>query len=60
MDVCLVDLTASPEMAPGDYVTLLGREGDESLWADEVAQRCGTIPYEILCRIGKRVARVFR
>jgi alanine racemase len=60
MDVSLVDLTASPEVSPGDYLTLLGRDGAESLWADEVARRCGTIPYEILCRIGKRVWRVYR
>jgi alanine racemase len=60
MDVCLVDLTASPDVAPGAYVTLLGCDGDESLWADELARHCGTIPYEILCRIGKRVVRIFR
>src|SRR5262249_24170996 len=59
MDLSLVDLTSIPEVVPGDYVTLLGRDRSESLDAMEVAGRCQTIPYEILCGIGKRVARNF-
>jgi alanine racemase len=60
MDVCLVDLSASPGLRPGDYVTLLGREGDQTLDAAEIAEHCGTIPYEVLVRIGRRVTRVYR
>ncbi len=57
MDVCLADLTSAPAARCGDLVTLLGRDGSECLDAREAAERCGTIPYEILCRIGKRVRR---
>jgi len=60
MDVCLVDLSAAPGLRPGDYVTLLGREGDQTLDAADIAERCGTIPYEVLVRIGRRVTRVYR
>jgi alanine racemase len=58
MDVCLVDLTGAPGVQAGDSVTLLGRDGAESLDAMAVAAQCGALPYEILCRIGKRVARI--
>lgn len=60
MDVTLVDLSLSPEVLPGDYVTLLGQEGDQTLDASEWAERCHTISYEILCGIGKRVPRLYR
>ena len=59
MDVCLVDLSSVPEVGPGGYITLLGREGAESIDGMEMAERCRTIPYEVLCGIGKRVARVY-
>ncbi|MBI3694096.1 MAG: alanine racemase, partial [Acidobacteria bacterium] len=59
MDVCLVDLSTAPAVVPGDYVTLLGEDGPESLDAAEVAAACRTIPYEILCRVGRRVPRYF-
>jgi len=55
MDVTLVDLTNAPDAAPGDDVTLIGN----GRGADRMADRCGTIPYEILCRISKRVPRVY-
>jgi len=59
MDVCLVDLTSTPHVRAGDYITILGRDGGESLDAMEIADYCGTIPYEILCGIGKRVPRLY-
>lgn len=60
MDLTLVDLTAAPGIQTGDYVTLIGREGDQALDAIEMAVHCGTTPYEILCGIGKRVTRLYR
>jgi alanine racemase len=60
MDVCLVDLSAAPELAPGDCITLLGQDGDAKLDALQMAERCGAIPYEILCGIGKRCSRVYQ
>ncbi|MEK7326644.1 MAG: alanine racemase C-terminal domain-containing protein [Chloroflexota bacterium] len=43
----------------GEPVTLIGQQGEESIWADEVAAWIGTIPYEILCGIGSRVPRLY-
>jgi len=60
MDVCLVDLSGAPGLRPGDYVTLIGTEGGETIDAHQIAGHCGTIPYEVLVRIGKRVTRVYR
>jgi alanine racemase len=59
MDVSLVDLSAAPAVIPGDYVTLLGQEGAEALDACDLAARCNTIPYEMLCGIGRRVRRIY-
>ena len=56
MDQCMVDVTDIPGVAPGDPVVLLGGEGPS---ADELAETVGTISYEIVCGIGKRVPRVY-
>jgi alanine racemase len=57
MDMFMVDLTDVPGAAAGDEVVLLGRQGDASIGADELAERAGTIAYEVLTRIGPRVPR---
>jgi alanine racemase len=60
MDQCLVDLTGTGAN-PGDDVVLLGEQGDESITVHDWASACGTIAYEILCRLGSsRLARVYR
>jgi alanine racemase len=59
MDLTLVDVTSIPEADVGDEVLLIGRSGSASVTAPEIAQICGTIPYEILCAISKRVPRKF-
>ena len=60
MDMITVDVTAVGDVQPGDEVVLLGRQGDEA-WqqidAREVAAAIGTIPWEIVCRLGTRVER---
>ena len=60
MDMTMVDVTALPEVRAGDEAVLIGRQGDEEITADEVAELAGTISYEILCRIGQRVPRIYR
>ena len=55
MDVTLIDLRPAPEAAPGDEVTLIG----DGLDAQSMADHCGTIAYEILCRISPRVSRAY-
>jgi len=59
MDWILVDVTEIPDVAVGDRVTLLGRDGDECVTALEWADKIGTITYEVFCNISKRVPRVF-
>ena len=60
MDMITVDVTHAGDVQPGDEVVLLGRQGDES-WqqidAREVAAAVGTIPWEIVCRLGTRIER---
>ena len=60
MDYTTIDVTDIPGVSVGDAATFLGRDGDQCLPVEELARRAGTIPYEITCSIGKRVARLFR
>lgn len=55
MDVTLVDLKNAPDVQPGAEVTLIGGSMD----AAEIARLLDTIPLEVLCRISKRVPRVY-
>jgi alanine racemase len=62
MDMITVDVTSLGEVQPGDEVVILGRQGSES-WqqidAREVAAAIGTIPWEIVCRLGTRIERQY-
>lgn len=60
MDQTMVDVTEIQEVAVGDEVTILGRDGDQVITAHELADRAGTISYEILCGITKRVPRLYQ
>ena len=55
MDQLLVDVTAVPEAAAGDVVTLIGWDGPAYLAAEEMASVCGTITNELLSRLGPRL-----
>ncbi len=59
MDQFIVDVTGGPEMAEGDVVTLIGDDGGERLGAGDVADLCGSIPWEIMAGLGQRLPRVF-
>jgi alanine racemase len=58
MDQTMVDVTDIPAAAIGDEVVLLGSQGSHSLSAWDLADLTGTIPWEVLCAIGTRVARL--
>jgi alanine racemase len=62
MDMITIDVTEHGDVQPGDEVVLLGKQGDES-WqridAREIAAAIGTIPWEVVCRIGTRVERQY-
>jgi len=59
MDLTTIDITSSPFLRPGDEVTLLGREGEVSLDAQQIAKTAGTISYNVLCGISARVKRFY-
>ncbi len=59
MDLTMLDVSHVPDVSEGDEVVLFGRQGDEEISVDEVAEKAGTVSYEILCSIGKRVVRTF-
>lgn len=59
MDVSVVQLSNTANVTIGDEVVLIGKQGDAEITADEIANRAGTIPYEILTQIGRRVNRIY-
>ncbi len=59
MDQATLDVTDVPCAAPGDLVTLIGRDGAQSVSAGQIAHRLGTISYEVLTRLSPRVQRVY-
>jgi alanine racemase len=59
MDMCMVDATAVPGVQPGDVATLLGRDGEERVDADELATLADTISWEILAGVAARVPRLY-
>ena len=59
MDMTMLDLSGFVDAAVGEEVVLFGRQGSEEITADDVARWDETLNYEVLCRISKRVARVY-
>ena len=59
MDQLMADVSALPEVKVGDVVTLIGRDGAEEITADELAALEGSINYEVVCGLSKRVPRVY-
>ena len=60
MDQMMADVTDIPEAATGDEVVLIGKDGTETITAEDLAEWSGTISYEVLINVGSRVERVFR
>ena len=59
MDVTTIDVTHCPDVKIGQSVTILGREGESRIDAQEIARVAGTISYSVLCGISSRVRRVY-
>ena len=59
MDMVMVDVTEVPGVSLGDDVVLIGSQGDKKITVEEIAEKTGTISYEILCSISPRVPRVY-
>ena len=58
MDMTMIDVTGT-DVAPGDEVVIVGTQGSESIGMREIAATIGTIPYELLCRLGARIQRLY-
>jgi alanine racemase len=59
MDMTMLDLTGFAKPAVGEEVVIFGCQGSEEITADDIARWDETLNYEVLCRISKRVARVY-
>jgi len=58
MDMTMIDVTGM-DVAPGDDVVIVGSQGDADIGMREIAASIGTIPYELLCRVGTRIERLY-
>jgi alanine racemase len=58
MDMLMADVTGL-DVSPGDEVVIIGAQGNDRIDVREMAAQIGTIPYEILCRIGSRIQRLY-
>jgi alanine racemase len=59
MDLTLVDVTEVAGVKLNDHVTLIGRDGDFSITAEEIGETIGTISYEVTCGVSARVPRLY-
>ncbi len=59
MDQFMVNVTDIEDVKPGDEVTLIGKDGDEEITIEQLAEISGRFNYEFACDIGKRVPRIY-
>jgi alanine racemase len=59
MDMCMLDVTEVPDVQAGDEVVLIGKQGQITITADDLAAKTGTIAYEVLCGITSRIPRIY-
>ncbi len=59
MDQTMVDV-GNYRVKVGDEAVLIGAQGKEKITAEELALKSGTIPYEIVCRLGSRIPRIHK
>jgi len=59
MDQFMVDVTDIPDVKQGDIVTLIGKDGEDMITVEEVANMAGSFNYEFICNVGKRIPRLY-
>jgi len=59
MDMILIDVTDIADVQAEDEVVIFGRQEKQTISVEELAVKAKTIPYEILCNVGKRVPRIY-
>ncbi|NEO87740.1 MAG: alanine racemase [Spirulina sp. SIO3F2] len=60
MDQLMIDVSHLENVQPGEVVTLLGQDGEQSIGADDWAEAIGSISWEILCSFKQRLPRIYR
>jgi len=60
MDYIMADVTDIRGVSQGDETVLMGRQGREEITAEEIGEKIGSISYEVLCLVGKRVPRIYK
>lgn len=60
MDQTIVDVSAAQEVKVGDEAVLIGRQGSDVITVNDVASRCGAVPWEVLTGISYRVPRIYQ
>ena len=60
MDTIMVDVTDIPDVSYKSKAVIIGSQGKEKITAEEIADKTGTIPYEVLTAIGQRIKRVYK
>ncbi len=60
MDMCMIDLTGRKGLDVGEEVVLIGKQEQDNISVNEVAEWAKTISYEIVCGISKRVPRIYK
>lgn len=59
MDQFMVDVTKAGDASIGDWVTLMGKEGEEEITVEELSYMAGSFPYEFVCSISGRIPREY-
>lgn len=59
MDQLMLDVSDIKDLKQGDIVTVVGEDNDETITFNELSNKIGTISYELMCLIGRRVPRVY-
>jgi len=60
MDMILIDVSKIPDVNLGEDVVIWGKQGNKQISVEELADKSGTIPYELFCNVSKRVPRIYQ
>ncbi len=60
MDLCMISLDEVPDAEVGDEVVLIGCQGEAAITAEDLAQEWGTINYEVVCGMARRIPRFYQ
>ena len=59
MDACFIKVTELPDVQIGEMVTIMGRDGEEEISPHDIAELIGSVSYEVIARLGKRLPRIY-